>query len=117
MQPSSAKILCHIRLLFLLPVHISCYEQLNSIDFIWLFADRPALQFLAVASCWPAERLQRFLLSSSTIVLLNLGCLKSIHPPSNDRLKIMHRKQILLVHACLIQIENIFLLEPFGSAT
>lgn len=86
-QPSSAKTLCHIRLLLLLPVHISCYEQLNSLDFVWMFADRPALQFLAAVSRCPAESHQRHLLSSSTILLQNLSCLKSILPPSNDSLK------------------------------
>lgn len=92
MHPSSAKTPCHIGLLLLLPAHISCYEQLNSIDFIWLFADRPALQFLAVASHRPAERLKRCLLSSSTILLQNLSCLKSIPPPSNDSLKMNAQK-------------------------
>lgn len=107
MQPSSAETVCHIGLPLLLPVHISCYKQLNSIDFIWLFADRPALQFLAAAFRWPAKRLQRCLLSSSTILLQNLSCLKSILPyflPLMTAWKWMHRKQILLVHACLLQI-------------
>lgn len=91
----------HIRLLLLLPVHISCYEQLNSIDFVWLFADRPALQFLAAASGRPAESLQRHLLSSSIILLQNLSCLKSILPPSNDRLKMNAEKRDPLC-SCLL---------------
>lgn len=81
-----------MRLRLLLHVHISCYKQLNSIDFVWLFADRPALQFLAAASRRPAESLQRLLLSSSAILLQNLSCLKSILPPSNDSLKMNARK-------------------------
>lgn len=105
----TAKTLFHIRLLLLLPVHISCYEQLNSIDFVWLFADRPALQFLAAASRRPAESLQRHLLSSSTILLQNLSCLKSILPPSNDRLKMNAEKTDPLFMPTLLWLSGLYL--------
>lgn len=59
-----------------------------------LAAERLALLFLAVASVWPADCLQRQVVSFSTILLQSISCLKSILPLSDDNLKINAGKKI-----------------------